>query len=195
MGRFKYLIKNVKTSVIEHFGSRKKIIDEQLIIIWSHKSFAYYVFNTVYNLLMFLSLTPQNDLRYSEVIFRERPQRARIDIDSGTNYFYTKIMKGLKELTDDHISVCDMSREDYFSRHIIIDHFYNSMDEAKEHIVIPLINMIGDPNHYIDLNVYHDIQNFRLTGSTKSGPTDPIKKIISIHTTFEQTLIGKYILQ
>lgn len=201
LGRFRYLVENPKRkkgkgnigeSVITHFGGKAAIIKDQLIIIWSHKSYAYYVFDSVTNLIHFLNETPVDDLHYSEVIFQEAPQRARIDIDDGNISFFNKVKNALKMITDDPIIVCDQSTEEYLSRHIIVDHFYKTMQEAKRSIVDKVIELVGNEDNAIDLNVYHAIQNFRLVGSSKVGVNQPEKRIITRGATFEQTLIGNY---
>ena len=95
-------------------------------------------------------------------------------------------------ITDDPIIVCDQSTEEYLSRHIIVDHFYKTMQEAKRSIVDKVIELVGNEDNAIDLNVYHAIQNFRLVGSSKVGVNQPEKRIITRGATFEQTLIGNY---
>lgn len=202
LGKFKYLVdyttKNGKTSprkrtpyysVFEYYGGRQNIIDRKLIVIWSQTSYHYYVFDTVSNLKQFLALTPAKDQRYHEVIFSDQIQRPRIDIDGGNKYLSDKVSKILKEKLGP-VTVCDLSDQDYFSRHIIVDRYYLNLKQALQ----ACINALGDlyDNQFIDHQVYHDIQNFRLVGSNK-GPGTATKKIVTRGRGLEDTLIGQYL--
>jgi len=198
LGRFRFLVENPKRkskepSLIKTFKGKQNIIRNKLIIIWSQKSYAYYVFDSISNLIEFLNLTPKDDLHYHEVIFQEAPQRARLDIDDGDEIFFKKVIKALKEITSSKIVVCDQSSSNYFSRHIIVDEYFPSMKDAKNEIVDQVIKLLGgNEEGYIDLNVYHAIQNFRLVGSSKTGKNQPVKKIITRGASFEDSLIGLY---
>lgn len=214
LGRFKYLVPRSSTarkripsaasteeSVVGHFGTKRDIISRHLIIVWSHRSYAYYVFESVENLRRFLEAQPKNDQHYSEVIFSKQPQKPHFDIDGGDEKSFKKVIKAIKEISavrwssfaNDSLIVFECGTEEKFSRHIIINKSYPNAKIANE-IVWKVVEKIG--HGYIDESVYKKIQNFRLVGSSKVG--GGIKRLLDtkgaegVKSSLEDCLVGDY---
>jgi hypothetical protein len=83
------------------------------------------------------------------------------------------------ELPRKNVIMCDSSDASKFSRHIIINGYFVSGHRQAEHFALDVINGLPeDYSKFIDRSVYNVKQNFRITGSHKSG-SNRIKTIMN----------------
>lgn len=192
LGRYRYLVPRAGAeSVFSAHGGRAGVLRRRLVVVWSHRSRAFYVFASVDALKGFLACVPASEQNYSEVVLAEQRQRPRLDLDGGDAAVYRRVVRALRRLVPDaRLVVTDQSTPQRYSRHVLVDAFYPSM-EATLPLVAAVRAALGADADVVDTNVYHSIQNFRLLGSSKGGG-EPRKRLVTRGAALEDTLVGEY---
>jgi len=193
---FKYLHK--KKSVY----SNKSVFDlnykpeEQLkkFIIQNQKNMKYYVFDTIKQGLDYIESLNNKDKNFIEIIFGNKKQKLKFDIDISNNnldYFnnnftnesFEKFMinkiiltfnklyvnKGIKLLTKNDIIICSSHSNNKISYHFIINNYFvnNNLESKYFKDQLKIIINNNSINKFIDDSVYKSTQGFRIINNTK----------------------------
>jgi len=197
MKEFKYLIqdKNKSRDISEIATEYYKNELSKKIFIWNSRNTRFYVFDSVEELKNFILSKPQSERTYHEVIFGQRPQKIKFDIDKANPEAFKEIMLAIKKVWKEkynlNADIFVFTTSPDYSYHVIINLYLPSVKQVLEFYEAVKKVLIYNGNaseQYLDAR-YSSIQNFRLMYCSKQ-PYGPIKLPLDKSVKFEESLVS-----